>query len=192
MTLPVAPAPSSSPATSSHEVVIHCDGACKGNPGPGGFGAWLQAGPFHREVLGGEANTTNNRMELRAAIESLRLLKKPVPVRVVTDSQYVIKGVTEWRKGWLRRGWKDSKNKPVKNRELWEALFALVDQHQITWEWVKGHNGHNGNERADQLANEGLLHAQRTGNTGPLLRDPTKDCPTRRPDADDESTSTHA
>lgn len=161
-------------APSFSEVVIHCDGACRGNPGPGGFGAWLQAGSFHREVLGGEANTTNNRMELRAAIEALSLLKKPVPVRLVTDSQYLIKGVTEWRKGWIRRGWKDSKKQPVKNQDLWVALFALVDLHQASWEWVKGHNGHHGNERADRLANEGMLHALRTGSTDRLLRDPTK------------------
>lgn len=162
------------PASASPtEVVIHCDGACKGNPGPGGWGAWLQAGPFQREVLGGDPHTTNNRMELRAAIESLRLLKKPVPVRIVTDSQYVITGMTEWRFGWVKRGWKDSKKQPVKNQDLWQELIAVAAPHTIVWEWVKGHNGHDGNERADQLANEGLLHAQRTRSLDKVLRDPT-------------------
>ncbi len=138
------------------KVEIYTDGACKGNPGPGGWGAWLKAGGHEKEIFGGEANTTNNRMELRAVIEALNLLKRPCQVVLHTDSQYVQKGISEWIHGWKKRGWKTASREPVKNVDLWQALDQAQARHQIEWRWVKGHAGHDGNERADALANKGV------------------------------------
>ena len=137
-------------------VTIYTDGACRGNPGPGGWGALLVLNEKRREMCGGEKGTTNNRMELTAAIEGLGALKKPCKVRLVTDSQYVLKGVTEWMEGWKKRGWKTASKQPVKNVDLWQKLDSALGPHEVTWEWVKGHAGHPGNERADQLANRGI------------------------------------
>jgi ribonuclease HI len=145
----------------STNVVIYADGACKGNPGPGGWGAWLRSGDHERELWGGEKLTTNNRMELTAVIEALSALKKPSAVRLVTDSQYVRQGITTWIHGWKKRGWKTADNKPVKNIDLWQKLEAAATPHQMTWEWVKGHAGDPGNERADALANRGAEDVQR-------------------------------
>ena len=138
------------------EVVIYTDGACKGNPGPGGWGAWLRAGVHEKELWGGEALTTNNRMELTAVIEALALLKQPSRVVVHTDSAYVKNGITTWIHGWKARGWTTADRKPVKNVDLWQKLDALRGRHQVDWRWVKGHAGDPGNERADQLANRGV------------------------------------
>ena len=140
-------------------VVIYADGACKGNPGQGGWGALLRFGSTEREVFGGEANTTNNRMELRAVIEALSLLTRECQVVVYTDSSYVQKGISTWIHGWKRNGWRTADKKPVKNDDLWRQLDALVAQHQIEFRWVKGHAGNEGNERADQLANRGVAVA---------------------------------
>ncbi len=137
-------------------VTIYTDGACRGNPGPGGWGALLEFGDFQRELLGGETETTNNRMELTAAIAALEALSEPCRVDLFTDSTYVRNGITEWLPGWRRRGWKTAARKPVKNRDLWQQLSALADRHSVEWHWVKGHAGHPGNERADQLANAGI------------------------------------
>jgi ribonuclease HI len=137
-------------------VVIYTDGACKGNPGPGGWGAWLVAGGNEKELFGGELDTTNNRMELKAVIEALSALKRPCEVIVHTDSQYVQKGISEWIHGWKARGWKTAAKSPVKNVDLWQALDAAQAKHRIQWRWVKGHAGHEGNERADALANLGV------------------------------------
>lgn len=137
-------------------VVIYTDGACKGNPGPGGWGAWLRWGGHEKELFGGDAATTNNRMELTAVIESLALLKRRTPVAIYTDSVYVKDGMTTWIHGWKKRGWRTADNKPVKNIELWQRLDALVNQHDVQWHWVKGHSGDPGNERADALANRGV------------------------------------
>ncbi|HCY63827.1 MAG TPA: ribonuclease HI [Oxalobacteraceae bacterium] len=138
------------------KVEIYTDGACKGNPGVGGWGAWLRAGGHEKELFGGERNTTNNRMELRAVIEALSLLKRPCEVIVHTDSEYVQKGISEWIHGWKARGWKTAARAPVKNVDLWQALDAAQAQHRIEWRWIKGHAGHEGNERADALANRGV------------------------------------
>lgn len=137
-------------------VEIYTDGACKGNPGPGGWGAWLKSGGHEKELFGGEPSTTNNRMELRAVIEALNVLKRPCKVVLHTDSQYVQKGISEWIHGWKARGWKTASREPVKNVDLWQALDAAQSRHQIEWRWVKGHAGHAGNERADALANRGV------------------------------------
>ncbi|MDH4392658.1 MAG: ribonuclease HI [Aquabacterium sp.] len=137
-------------------VVIYTDGACKGNPGPGGWGAWLRWGAHEKELFGGEPSTTNNRMELTAVIESLALLKRRTPVAIYTDSNYVKDGITSWIHGWKKRGWRTADNKPVKNIELWQRLDALVSSHDVQWHWVKGHSGDPGNERADALANRGV------------------------------------
>lgn len=137
-------------------VTIYTDGACRGNPGPGGWGALLVLNEKKREMCGGEKDTTNNRMELTAAIEGLGALKKPCKVLLVTDSQYVLKGVTEWMAGWKKRGWKTAAKQPVKNVDLWQKLDLALGPHDVKWEWVKGHAGHPGNERADQLANRGI------------------------------------
>jgi ribonuclease HI len=137
-------------------VTIHTDGACSGNPGPGGWGAVLEYGGRIRELKGGEALTTNNRMELTAAIEALNALKRPCTVELHTDSSYLKGGITGWIHGWKKNGWKTADKKPVKNVELWQALDAAIARHQVSWHWVKGHNGHERNERADQLANEGM------------------------------------
>ncbi|WP_137939454.1 ribonuclease HI [Chitinivorax sp. B] len=141
-------------------VEIYTDGACKGNPGPGGWGALLIYGSHERELFGGEEETTNNRMELRAVIEALGVLKRPCTVRVYTDSQYVQKGISEWIHGWKKKGWKTSQNAPVKNADLWQQLDRAQAQHAIEWRWVKGHAGHEFNERADQLANQGVTLAK--------------------------------
>ncbi|SEJ67833.1 MULTISPECIES: ribonuclease HI [unclassified Variovorax] len=140
------------------EVVIYTDGACKGNPGPGGWGAWLKSGATEKDLFGGELNTTNNRMELTAVIEGLAALKRPCKVLLYLDSQYVRKGITEWIRGWKAKGWMTASKQPVKNVELWQRLDKLVAEggHQIEWRWVKGHSGDPGNERADMLANKGV------------------------------------
>ena len=137
-------------------VVIYADGACKGNPGPGGWGVLLRAGGREKEMFGGEAQTTNNRMELTAVIEGLLFLKQRSAVRVYTDSQYVQKGISEWIHSWKRRGWLTADKKPVKNVDLWKALDEAAQRHDVEWHWVKGHAGHPGNERADALANRGI------------------------------------
>ena len=151
-------------------VIIHTDGACSGNPGPGGWGAVLQYGDKVKELKGGEPLTTNNRMELTAAIEALSALKRPCAVELHTDSQYVKNGLTSWINGWKRNGWRTADKKPVKNVELWQALDAAVERHTIDWRWVKGHNGDEFNERADQLANEGMAPFKpRRGGANPLM-----------------------
>jgi ribonuclease HI len=137
-------------------VEIYTDGACRGNPGPGGWGATLEMGEHFRELSGAEAMTTNNRMELTAVISALEALKRPVPVRLYTDSEYVRRGITEWLKSWKARGWKTADKKPVKNQDLWERLDTVAAQHQIEWHWVKGHSGVPGNERVDRLANAAI------------------------------------
>lgn len=136
-------------------VVIYTDGACKGNPGPGGWGALLRFGAHERELYGGERETTNNRMELTAVIRALEALKRPCRVALYTDSQYVRKGITEWLAQWKRRDWKTADRKPVKNVDLWRELDLVAARHDIRWHWVKGHAGHPENERADALANRG-------------------------------------
>lgn len=141
-------------------IEIFTDGACKGNPGKGGWGALLVYGDHEKELFGGEAETTNNRMELTAVIRALESLKRPCKVRLHTDSQYVQKGISEWIAGWKRRGWRTSDNKPVKNQDLWQELDVLAAKHHIEWLWVKGHAGHDGNERADDLANQGAALAK--------------------------------
>lgn len=137
-------------------VELFTDGACSGNPGPGGWGAILRYKGVEKELSGGEPQTTNNRMELRAVIEGLNMLKRPCRVDVYTDSQYVQKGISEWLAGWKRRGWKTADRKPVKNEDLWRALDAAAAPHQVRWHWVRGHAGHPENERADALARKGL------------------------------------
>jgi ribonuclease HI len=146
--------------TAPDTVRIHTDGACKGNPGRGGWGALLQFGDHERELFGGEAHTTNNRMELTAVIRALEALKRSCRVEVYTDSEYVKNGITEWLPAWKRRGWKTADRKPVKNIDLWQALDALAAQHEVRWHWVRGHAGHDGNERADALANRGAAAAR--------------------------------
>jgi ribonuclease HI len=145
-------------------VVIYTDGACKGNPGPGGWGALLQAGGTEKELFGGEPLTTNNRMELMAVIQALTALKRPCEVNLYLDSEYVRKGITEWIHGWKAKGWRTASKQPVKNVELWQQLDVLVHQagHRISWHWVKGHAGDIGNERADALANRGVALIQGT------------------------------
>ncbi len=138
---------------------IYTDGACKGNPGAGGWGALLVTGAHRREICGGEAHTTNNRMEMMAVIRALEALKRPARVRIHTDSQYVQKGISEWMAGWKKRNWRTADGKPVKNQDLWLQLDALGRLHEIEWHWVRGHAGHPGNERADALANEGVRQA---------------------------------
>ena len=142
-------------------VDIYTDGACKGNPGPGGWGVLLQSGGTVRELFGGEALTTNNRMELMAVIQALQALKRPCAVTLHVDSQYVLKGMTEWLAGWKAKGWRTSTKQPVKNVDLWQALDELVNRagHSIQWRWVRGHDGDPGNERADALANRGVDRA---------------------------------
>ena len=137
-------------------VELFTDGACRGNPGPGGWGALLRYGDTEKELWGGEAETTNNRMELMAAIRGLESLKRPCRVRLTTDSQYVMKGITEWMDNWKRRGWKTAARKPVKNVDLWRRLDKALEPHEVEWCWVRGHTGHAENERADELANRGI------------------------------------
>ncbi len=137
-------------------VEIFTDGACRGNPGPGGWGAILRFNGTEKELYGGETLTTNNRMEMLAAINALATLKRPCRVRLTTDSKYVLQGITEWLAGWKRKQWKNSARQPVKNQDLWQELDRLVTPHQIDWQWVRGHAGHVENERADQLANRAI------------------------------------
>jgi len=143
------------------KVEIATDGACKGNPGPGGWGAIIRSGTRERELSGGETLTTNNRMELMAAIEGLNALKRPCHVTLSTDSRYVMDGLTKWIKGWQKNGWKTAAKQPVKNADLWQALIAAAKPHRIEWLWVKGHAGHPDNERADKLASDAALAASR-------------------------------
>ncbi len=138
------------------EITMYTDGACRGNPGPGGWGALLIFGATEKEISGGEDDTTNNRMELMAAIQGLNQLKRGCRVSLHTDSKYVLDGITKWLPGWKKRNWKTAGKKPVKNRDLWELLDEAVQPHDVEWIWVKGHAGHDGNERADELANQGL------------------------------------
>jgi ribonuclease HI len=141
-----------------NSIDIYTDGACKGNPGPGGWGVYLKSGTTEKELCGGERDTTNNRMEMTAVIEALKALKRPCRVTLHVDSQYVLKGMTEWLAGWKARGWRTASKEPVKNVDLWQQMDALVNSggHEIVWRWVRGHNGDPGNERADQLANRGV------------------------------------
>jgi len=141
-----------------NQVEIYTDGACKGNPGPGGWGVYLKWGTLEKELCGGELGTTNNRMEMMAVIQGLTALKQPCQVTLYLDSQYVLKGITEWLPGWKARGWRTASKEPVKNVELWQQLDKLVTGggHKIDWRWVRGHNGNPGNERADMLANRGV------------------------------------
>ncbi|MGO2133732.1 MAG: ribonuclease HI [Halomonas sp.] len=138
------------------EVTIYTDGGCRGNPGPGGWGVWLRWGDHEKSLKGGEHDTTNNRMELMAAIMALRTLKRPCKVVLWTDSEYVRKGITEWIHGWVKRGWKTAAKAPVKNADLWRALLEETQRHEVEWHWVKGHSGVAGNEKADSLANEAI------------------------------------
>lgn len=153
--------PTTSISTPPQQVVIYTDGACKGNPGPGGWGVVLSSGGLEKELFGGELGTTNNRMEMMAVIEGLGALKRPCDVTLFLDSEYVRKGITEWIHGWKARGWKTAAKAPVKNVDLWQRLDALVTSggHKIEWRWVKGHAGVPGNEHADQLANKGVERA---------------------------------
>ena len=146
-----------------NQVEIYTDGACKGNPGPGGWGVLMRSGATQKELYGGEPATTNNRMELMAVIQALEALKRPCAVTLYLDSQYVLKGITEWLPGWKAKGWKTASKQPVKNQELWQRLDELVAKsgHVVDWRWVRGHNGDPGNERADALANLGVQSAQR-------------------------------
>jgi ribonuclease HI len=139
----------------SQPVEVYTDGACSGNPGPGGWGAVLRYGDHERELSGGEPQTTNNRMELMAAIQALESLTRPVDVHLHTDSTYVRNGITKWIHGWQRNGWRTAARAPVKNVDLWQRLVAAIERHEVRWFWVKGHNGHPDNERADQLACRG-------------------------------------
>jgi ribonuclease HI len=138
------------------KVVIHTDGACSGNPGPGGWGAILESGTHRKEIKGGETLTTNNRMELIAAIEALEALKQPTHIELYTDSNYLRGGITQWIKKWKVNGWRTSDKKPVANEDLWKRLELATERHKVHWHWVKGHTGHNDNERADELAREGM------------------------------------
>jgi ribonuclease HI len=137
-------------------VEIFTDGACRGNPGPGGWGVLMRSGNEEKSLCGGESETTNNRMELTAVIEGLMALKRPCEVKVTSDSTYVLKGVQEWMPNWKKRGWKTASKQPVKNVDLWQKLDAVIGEHEIDWRWVKGHSGHRENEIADQLANRGI------------------------------------
>lgn len=138
------------------EVEAFTDGACSGNPGPGGWGVLLRMGKHEKELCGGEAETTNQRMELTAAIEALRALKKPCRITIHSDSKYVVQGMTEWIHNWKKKSWKNAGRQPVANRDLWEELDRLASKHEVRWEWVKGHAGHPENERADELARQGI------------------------------------
>ena len=148
-------------STERPNVKMWTDGACKGNPGVGGWGAWMQYGDHERELFGGEPLTTNNRMELTAAIEGLNALKRPCHVTLSTDSRYVMDGLTKWIKGWQKNGWKTAAKQPVKNADLWQALITAAKPHRIEWLWVKGHAGHPDNERADKLASDAAVAASR-------------------------------
>ena len=142
--------------TDDQKIEMFTDGACRGNPGPGGWGVMLRFNSTEKELFGGEAQTTNNRMELMAAIRGMEALTKPCSVVLTTDSQYVMKGITEWMENWKRRGWKTAAKKPVKNVDLWQRLSSALEKHEVEWQWVRGHTGHPENERADELANRGV------------------------------------
>ncbi|MFZ0072792.1 MAG: ribonuclease HI [Xanthobacteraceae bacterium] len=148
--------------SSDRVIIIHTDGACSGNPGPGGWGAILQWNGHTREIKGGEPHTTNNRMELMAAIMALEALKRSCAAEVHTDSQYLRDGITKWIHGWKRNGWRTADKKPVKNAELWRRLDAALAQHKVTWHWVRGHAGHDLNERADELARSAIAEMRAT------------------------------
>jgi ribonuclease HI len=154
-------------AATANRVQIFTDGACSGNPGPGGWGAILRFRGTERELNGGEADTTNNRMEMLAAISALEALTRPCLVDLYTDSAYLKGGITQWIHGWLRNGWKTADKQPVKNADLWQRLIIARDRHDVTWHWVKGHAGHPENERADQLAREGMRPFQPRKSSGP-------------------------
>lgn len=139
----------------TQSITIYTDGACRGNPGPGGWGAVLEYGDSQKHLYGGETETTNNRMELTAVIKALEALSRPCEIILISDSKYVLQGITEWIINWKKRGWRTANKKPVLNVDLWQQLDSLVPTHQIDWQWVKGHSGHPGNELADQLANQG-------------------------------------
>ncbi len=145
------------------EVEIFTDGACRGNPGPGGWGVLLRYGGHEKNLYGAEHNTTNNRMELMAAIQGLESLSRPCRVRLTTDSQYVQKGITEWIQGWKKRGWKNASRQPVKNADLWQRLDSARQHHEVSWHWVRGHSGHQENEYVDQLANRAIDELQNKG-----------------------------
>lgn len=147
-------------------VIIYTDGACRGNPGPGGWGAILLYGDKEKELFGGEPETTNNRMELMAAIVALETLNASCEVVLTTDSKYVMDGITQWLANWKKRGWKTASKQPVKNVDLWQRLDAAVQRHDVDWQWVKGHSGHPGNERADALANRGIDEMKQQGRAG--------------------------
>ena len=147
-------------------VEIFADGACSGNPGIGGYGAILRYGKEMKEISGCDLHTTNNRMELMAVIEALRQLRRPCRIRVVTDSNYVVKGMTEWMPGWIRRNWMNSKKKPVLNRDLWEMLLELSESHETEWAWIKGHSGHRENERCDELARNAIKRCMQENGEG--------------------------
>ena len=149
--------------TSKPEVELFTDGACSGNPGPGGWAAILRMGKRERELSGGDPATTNNKMELMGAISGLEALKRPCVVKLYTDSKYVLEGATKWIHGWKKNGWRTADRKPVKNAELWQRLDAALKQHQVRWHWVRGHAGHDANERADQLARDGVAMARLKG-----------------------------
>ena len=153
--------PHSTPA--EQHIVIHTDGACSGNPGPGGWGAILEWGDHKREIKGGEPHTTNNRMELMAAISALEALKRPCEVDIHTDSQYLRDGIMKWIHGWKRNGWKTADKKPVKNVDLWQRLEQALQRHTVRWHWVRGHAGHDLNERADELAREAIAELRAAG-----------------------------
>jgi ribonuclease HI len=146
-------------------VIVHTDGACSGNPGPGGWGAIMQWGDHRKEIKGGEAHTTNNRMELLAAIMALEALKRPCVVEMHTDSQYLRQGITEWIRGWKRNGWRTADKKPVKNADLWMRLDAAASRHTVQWHWLRGHAGHDLNERADELAREAIAEIRSQGSS---------------------------
>ena len=146
---------------SANTVIVHTDGACSGNPGPGGWGVILDYNGTRKELSGGEANTTNNRMELMGAISALESLKRPCSVAMHVDSSYVKDGISKWIHGWKKNGWKTAGKMPVKNAELWQRLDAALANHKVSWHWVKGHAGHDGNERADELAREGMAPFKR-------------------------------
>ena len=152
---------------SAHRVRIHTDGACSGNPGPGGWGAILAWNDHERELKGGEPHTTNNRMELTAAIAALEALKRPCTVDLFTDSQYLRSGITTWITTWKRNGWRTAERKPVKNVDLWQQLDLLLSQHEVHWHWVRGHSGHDLNERADRLARKGLADSRNASGKAP-------------------------